>query len=138
MALYTIIEAIAGIVVGIIIAVRTRKAEGVTYGKLDKICKATNILLIPAYILLAPVYLLLGMLSEPSCEGFLGVIGAIIGMISASAALFCSLGLGFSVALRKQGRSTLSFIVQFAGFVGIALTIVLYGVFAGSLLTTIN
>ena len=138
MALYAILAAIVGIAVAIIIAVRTKKAEGVTYGKLDKICKVTNILLIPAYTFLAPVYLLLGMLSEPSREGFLGVIGAIVGMISASAALFCSLGLGFSVALRKQGKSKLSFIVQFAGFVGIALTILLYGLFAGTLLTTIN
>ena len=138
MFIYTALATLASIIAAIVIAVRTKKAEGVTYGKLDKICKATNILLILAYTLLAPVYLFLGMLSEPRCEGFWGVIGAIIGMISASAALFCSLGLGFSVALRKQGRSKLSFIVQFAGLVGIALTIVLYGVFAGSLLTTIN
>ena len=105
MAIYTILAAIVGIVVAIIIAVRTKKAEGVSYGKLDKIGKATNILLIAAYTYLAPVYLLLGMLSEPSREGFLGVIGAIVGVISASASLFCSLGLGFSVALRKRGKS---------------------------------
>lgn len=138
MGYYTILGALAGIVIGILIAVRTKRAEGLTYNKLDKIGLVTNVLLILAYTFLSPVYLLLGALSEPSCEGFLWIIAAILGTISASAAMFCSLGLGFSVALRKKGKSKLSFIVQFAGFVGIALTILIYGLFAGSLLTTIN
>ena len=138
MCYYTILGALAGIVIGILIAVRTKRAEGLTYNKLDKIGRVTNVLLILAYTFLSPVYLLLGALSEPSCEGFLWIIAAILGTISASAAIFCSLGLGFSVALRKKGKSKLSFIVQFAGFVGIALTILIYGLFAGSLLTSIN
>jgi arginine exporter protein ArgO len=138
MGYYTILGALAGIVIGILIAVRTKKAEGLTYNKLDKLGRVTNILLIFVYTLFSPVYLLLGALSEPSCDGFLWIIAAILGTISASAAIFCSLGLGFSVALRKKGKSKLSFIVQFAGAAGIALTIVIYGLFAGTLLTTIN
>ena len=66
------------------------------------------------------------------------ILGFIVSFIAASAALFCGLGLGFSVALRRKGRSGLSFAVQFAGAVGIALTFLLYGVFAGSLITPLN
>ena len=56
----------------------------------------------------------------------------------ASAALICGLGLGFSVALRKKGKSKLSFWVQFAGFVGIGLTVGLYCLLAGNLLRYLN
>ena len=46
MFLYTIIEAIAAVVVGILVAVCTKRADGVSYGKLDKIGRFTNILLL--------------------------------------------------------------------------------------------
>ena len=138
MTIYVLLEAIAGIVLGILLAVLTKKAEGVTYGKLDKVGVVTNILLTVLYAVLSPFYLLLGILSEPDGEGFLFVLGVLISLIAASAALFCGLGLGYSVALRKKGKSGLSFAVQFAGLVGIALTVLLYCVFAGSLITSLN
>ena len=138
MIIYLLLEAIVGIVAGIWIAVRTKKSQEVTYGTLDKVGIATNIILIPIYVILSPVYLFLGLLGEPDCEGILWILALLIGIIVASASMFCSLGLGFSVALRKKGKSKLSFIVQFAGFVGIALTIILYGLFEGSLLSTLN
>ena len=50
MFLYTAIEAIVGVVAGILIAVCTKKAEGVTYSKLDKIGQVTNILLLLFYV----------------------------------------------------------------------------------------
>ena len=138
MTIYVLLEAIAGIVLGILIAARTKKAEGVTYGRLDKVGVVTNILLTVLYAVLSPLYLLLGILSEPDGEGFLFVLGVLVSLIAASAALFCGLGLGYSVALRKKGKSGLSFAVQFAGLVGIALTVLLYCVFAGSLITSLN
>ena len=138
MTIYVLLEAIAGIVLGILLAVLTKKAEGVTYGKLDKVGVVTNILLTVLYAVLSPLYLLLGILSEPDGEGFLFVLGVLVSLIAASAALFCGLGLGYSVALRKKGKSGLSFAVQFAGLVGIALTVLLYCVFAGSLITSLN
>ena len=138
MTIYVLLEAIAGIVLGILLAVLTKKAEGVTYGKLDKVGVVTNILLTVLYAVLSPFYLLLGILSEPDGEGFLFVLGVLVSLIAASAALFCGLGLGYSVALRKKGKSGLSFAVQFAGLVGIALTVLLYCVFAGSLITSLN
>ena len=108
------------------------------YGKLDKAGRITNILLILVYLCLSPLYLFFGVISYPNYDGFLGILGWIVSIINASATLFCGLGLGFSVALRKKGRSKQSFIVQFAGVVGIGLTVGLYCLLAGSLLSSLN
>ena len=138
MIIYTLLAALASIVAAIVIAVRTKKAEGVTYGKLDKAGVVTNVLLTVGYAVLSPFYMFIGAISESGEEGILGIVGWIIGIICASAAVFCSLGIGFSVALRKQGKSKLSFLVQFAGVAGIVLTVVLYVLFEGSLLESLN
>ena len=138
MYLHTVMEAIIGLVAGVLLAVCTKKADGVVYGKLDKAGRITNILLIPVYVCLSPLYLFLGMISYPDYDGFLGLLGWIVSIINASAALFCGLGLGFSVALRKEGKSKLSFAVQFAGLVGIGLTVGMYCLFAGNLLSSLN
>lgn len=106
--LYTVIEAIIAVVAGIFIALRTKKAEHVTYGKFDRIGQITNILLLLVYICFAPLYLFLGMISNPAHEGFLGILGWVVSVIMASASLFCGLGLGFSVAFRKQRRVRLA------------------------------
>ena len=138
MYLYTIIEAIVGIVAAILLAVCTKKDEGVVYGKLDKAGRITNILLIPVYVCLSPLYQFLGMISSPAYDGFLGILGWIVSVIIASATLFCGLGLGFSVALRKKGKSKQSFIVQFAGLAGIGLSVGLYCLLAGNLIKYLN
>ena len=138
MYLYTIIEAIVGIIACILLAVCTKKDESVVYGKLDKAGRITNILLIPVYVCLSPLYLFFGMISSPAYNGFLGILGWIVSVIIASATLFCGLGLGFSVALRKKGKSKQSFIVQFAGLVGIGLSVGLYCLLAGNLLKYLN
>ena len=138
MFLYTTIQAIAAVVAGILIAVLTKKADGVTYGRLDKIGRITNILLLLPYVGLSYVYLMLGMVANPRYDGFLGILGWIVAVIMASAALFCGVGLGLSVALRKKGRSKLSFAVQFAGVGGIALTFILFFLFYGNLLRPLN
>ena len=138
MFLYITIEAIAAIVVGILIAVCTKKADGVTFGKLDKIGRVTNVLLMLVYICLSPFYLFLGVIANPNYDGFLGILGWIVAIIMASAALFCGIGLGLSVAFRKKGKSKLSFAVQFAGIGGIGLTLILFFVFYGNLLRPIN
>ena len=138
MYLYTIIEAIVGIIACILLAVCTKKDESVVYGKLDKAGRITNILLIPVYVCLSPLYLFFGMISSPAYDGFLGILGWIVSVIIASATLFCGLGLGFSVALRKKGKSKQSFIVQFAGLVGIGLSVGLYCLLEGNLLKYLN
>ena len=138
MFLYTVIEAIAGLAAYILLAVCTKKADGVVYGKLDKAGRITNILLLPVYVCLSPLYLFFGMISSPRHEGFLGILGWIVSIIIASAALFCGLGLGCSVALRKKGKSKASFAVQFAGLAGIVFTVLSYIAFSGNLLAPIE
>jgi len=123
MFLYTVIEAIIAVIAGILIAICTKKTEGVTYNKLDKIGQVTNILLCLFYIGFSFFYLFLGIIANPRYNGFLGWI---VSIIMASAALFCGIGLGLSVAFRKRGKSKLSFAVQFAGVGGIGLTVALF------------
>lgn len=138
MYLYTTIEACIAVIAGILLAVCTKKADGVEYGKLDKAGRVTNILLIPVYVCLLPFCLFLGMIANPQYDGFLGVLGWIVAIVMASAALFCGIGLGLSVAFRKRGKSKLSFAVQFAGLGGIGLTLLLFFVFYGNLLKPLN
>lgn len=138
MSLYVILEAIVGIVAGILIAVCTKKSENVIYGRLDKVGRITNILLIPVYLLLSPLCLFIGAISYPDHEGFLWMLGLIVAVVIASAVLFCCLGLGFSVALRKKGKSGLSFAAQFVGMAGIVLSVLLFMVFYGNLLSSLN
>ena len=78
------------------------------------------------------------MIANPQYDGILGVLGWIVAIVMASAALFCGIGLGLSVAFRKQGKSKLSFAVQFAGMGGIGLTLLLFFAFYGNLLKPLN
>ena len=138
MSLYTVIEAIVGIIAGLLLAICTKKNENVSYGRLDKVGKITNILLIPVYVCVSPFCMLLGMLSSADHDGFLGLLGWVVSIIIASSSMFSGLGLGASVALRKKGRSKLSFAAQFAGVAGIVLTVVLFFVFYDNLLSSLN
>lgn len=138
MFIYTCAALIAAIVIGLILAIRTKKAEDVVYNKLDKAGRITNIILLIAYIAGSPLCLILAAISGPGENGFLAVIGWIISIIIGSFSLFCGIGLGLSVAWRKQGKSKQSFIVQFAGVIGIGLTIGLYCLCAGNLVASLN
>ena len=138
MFLYISIGAAVAVIAGILLAVCTKKAEDVTYTKLDKAGRITNILLIPIYVCLAPLCMFLGMIARPSYDGFLGILGWIVAIIMGSTALFCGLGLGFSVALRKKGKSRQSFTVQFSGVLGIAINLILFFLFYGNLLRPLN
>ena len=138
MYLYTVIEAVIAVIAGIFIAVCTKRSDDVVYGKLDKIGRITNIILLLAYLGFSYVYLFLGMIASPRYDGFLGLLGWIVSVIMASAALFCGIGLGLSVAFRKRGKRKLSFAVQFLGVAGIGLTVVLFFLFYGTLLRPLN
>ena len=138
MFLYVVLVAIIAIVAGIYIAVSTKKSNNAIYNKMDKIGRITNILMIFVYVCLSPLYLFIGMICEPAYEGVLGILGWIVSILIGSTSLFCSLGLGYSVALRKQGKSKLSFAIQFLGLLAIAIALVLFYIFYGNLLSTIN
>ena len=91
MFLYTSIGAAVAVIAGILLAVCTKKEADVTYTKLDKAGRITNILLIPVYVCLAPLYLFLGMIASPRYDGLLGILGWIVASIMGSAALFSAL-----------------------------------------------
>lgn len=135
---YWFIEAIVGIIVGLLLALCTKKGKDVTYSRLDKAGIIVNVVLLAVYAFLSPFYIFIGSICRPAYEGFLGVVGGILSVIASSAAFFCAVGLGVSVALRKRGKSKLSFIVQFAGLVGIGLVLLLFFLFYGNLFKTIN
>ena len=138
MYLFAALAAIVATIVGIIMAARTRKAEGVIYGKLDKAGIVTNILLIPVYVILTLFCIALSLFTAPGYEGILGIVGWIVCVIIASAPLFCGIGLGLSVSLRKKGKSKQSFLVQFAGIAGSALSILLFVLCYDNLLSSLN
>ena len=130
MYIYFILAAILGLVSGIVIALRSKKAEGVVYGALDKVGIVTNILLIPAYAIVSLFCTFIVMLGYfPDGEGILAVVAWILAIIGATGPAFCGLGLGASVALRKKGKSRLSFLAQFAGVAGLAVTILFFVLF---------
>lgn len=135
---YWFIEAIVGIIVGLLLALCTKKGKDVMYSRLDKAGIIVNVVLLAVYAFLSPFYIFIGSICRPAYEGFLGVVGGILSVIASSAAFLCAVGLGVSVALRKRGKSKLSFIVQFAGLVGIGLVLLLFFLFYGNLFKTIN
>ena len=138
MGVYVVVEAIIGVLAGILLATCSKKAEDVVYNKLDRASRISNVLLLIVYICFSPLYLFLGALATPAHEGFLGVIGGIVAVFCASVALFCGTGLGLSVALRKKGKSKPSFIVQFAGAAAFVLMFLLFLIFYGNLLKPLN
>lgn len=138
MYLFTALATILGLIAGIILAVCTKKADNVTYGKLDKAGRITNIVLIPIYVVLSLVYIAISMFASPAHEGFLGVLSLLVCAIIAVAPASCGLGLGFSASLRKKGKSKLSFAVQFAGIVACVLGIMMFVLFYGNLLDSLN
>ena len=138
MEYYLFIEALLGVIGGLLLIFCTKKAQGVTYGRLDKAGIVTNILMTIVYVLISPLYIFIGVLSAPAHDGFLGIIGWIVSTIMSSVAMFCALGIGGSVALRKRGKSKLSFAVQFAGAASILIMLGLFFLFYGNLLRTLN
>ena len=139
MYLYYALVAIVGLIAGIVIAARSKKAEGVVYGKLDKVGIVTNILLIPIYAIVTIFNFFIVMLGYfPEGEGILGVLSWIVAIIGATGPVLCGLGLGASVALRRKGKSKKSFWVQFAGVVGLSITILFLVTFGEWLFGSLN
>ena len=138
MLIYIITEAIIAVGAGILLAVCSKKADGVVYGKLDKAGRITNIVLIPVYVCIGLFCSGLGFFSYPEYEGLLGVLGWIVAILISSAPLVSGLGLGFSVALRKKGMCKQSFAIQFAGFAAAGISLILFLIFYGNLLSSLN
>jgi hypothetical protein len=118
---------VAGIAIGIILVVRARKREAVTYTVLDRVSMVTNVMLCVVYFLLSLIMLLMasitgtGLYASP-VQKFLTHVFA--GLIAATP-IYCGIALGMSVLLRRKGRSVAGFLIQFAGFIGIVLLILI-------------
>ena len=138
MFLYVVSLAILGVVGGVLLSVLVKRNKSVEYKTIDKVGVITNFVLAAVYTLIAPFYMFIGMISTPHYDGFLGFIGLVVCLISGSAALAAGVSIGGSVALRRRGNRVLSFIVQFAGILSIALTFVFYVIFAGNLISPLN
>lgn len=139
MYIYFAFVAIIGLITGIIIAARSKKTEGVVYGVLDKVGIVTNILLIPIYTIMSIFCWFVVMLGyAPDGEGILKIVSLIVAIIGATGPAFCGLGLGASVALRKKGKSKKSFFAQFAGVIGLSITILFFILFYGNLFRSLN
>lgn len=139
MYIYFALVAIIGLVAGIVIAARSKKAESVVYGKLDKAGIVTNILLIPVYAIVMIFSFFIVMLGYiPEGEGILGVLSWTVAIIGATGPVLCGLGLGASVSLRKKGKSKKSFLVQFVGVAGLGITILFFVLFCGNLFGSLN
>ena len=135
---YTTLMAIVALIMGFCVSVYTKKGTDVIYSKLDNVGRITNVILLIIYVCLSPLYLFFGMISTPAYDGILGIVGWVISIVIASASLFCALGLSLSIYFRRRGNSKISFYIQFLGFVGIGLSIVLYIIFAGNIIQYIN
>ena len=74
----------------------------------------------------------------PEGEGILGFLSWVVAFIGASGPARCGVGLGASVALRRKGKSGLSFGAQFAGVIGVAITILFLIIFGDILFGSLN
>ena len=139
MYIYFIFMAIVGLIAGIVIAVRSKKAEGVVYGKLDRVGMITNILLVPVYFIASIFCMFVVMLGcSPAGEGLWGLVSLIVSMIGSTGSVLCGLGLGASVAWRRAGKSKLSFLVQFVGVAGLGLVLLFFALFHETLFASLN
>ena len=138
MVVYVFIEAIVGVILAIKIARSAKDAGNGLSDKWEVAGFISNILFSILYLCLSPFFMFLGMICEPMGEGLLFVASVIVCVIAASASFFCSLGMGISAALRRNGRNVLSFVTQYLGMIGIALTVLLYVFCADVLISPLN
>ena len=114
---------VAGVAIGILIAVRAKRDATAVPTVLDRVSLVTNVVLIPIYSILSVIMLLMAVITDTnygasSLQEFLTII---LSFVIAAGPIYCGIALGMSVALRRKGRSFAGFLVQFAGFGGILL-----------------
>ena len=86
------------------------KTVDVVYNKLDKTGRITNIVLIPVYAFLSLFCIGIGIFCSPGYEeGVPEILGWVVALLIPSAPLFCFVGLGLSVALRKKRKKQAEF-----------------------------
>ena len=118
---------IAGIAAGIILVVRARKTEAGTYTVLDKISMVTNVILCIVYFPLSLIMLLMASITGTGLYASLvqKFLADVFACLIAATPIYCGIALGMSVSLRRKGKSVAGFLIQFAGFIGIILLILI-------------
>ena len=111
---------VAGVAVGILLAVRAQKIEPAVPSTLDHVSLAMNITLIPVYFIFSLLMLFMANITRThyGASSEQVFFAKIFSFIIAAAPIYCGIALGMSVSLRRKGRSLAGFLVQFAGFVG--------------------
>ena len=119
---------VAGVAIGILIAVRSKRNADVVPTALDRVSLVTNVALIPIYSILSVILLFMAAITDTG-YGFEGPLyeslAFICSCVIAAGPIYCGLALGMSVALRRKGKSLAGFLVQFAGFGGILIFILI-------------
>ena len=114
---------VAGVAVGILLAVRSKKAEPVVPTVLDRVSLVTNIVLIPVYSIFSILMIFMAAITDTNygASAVQEFFALICSFVIAAAPIYCGIALGMSVSLRKKGRSLAGFLVQFMGFGGFLL-----------------
>ena len=118
---------IAGVAIGILIAVRARKIEAAVPTALDRVSLVTNIILIPVYLILSILMMFMALITGTSygASSVQNIFAEVFSFVIAAAPIYCGIALGLSVSLRRKGRSLAGFLVQFAGFGGILVLVLI-------------
>ena len=118
---------IAGVAIGILLAVRARKIEAAVPTALDRVSLVINITLIPVYLIFSVLMLFMALITGTSygASSLQEIFAEVFSFVIAAAPIYCGIALGLSVSLRRKGRSLAGFLVQFAGFGGILVLVLI-------------
>ena len=118
---------VAGVAIGILLAVRARKIEAAVPTALDRVSLVINITLIPVYLILSILMMFMALITGTSygASSLQEIFAEVFSFVIAAAPIYCGIALGLSVSLRRKGRSLAGFLVQFAGFGGILVLVLI-------------
>ena len=118
---------VAGVAIGILLAVRARKIEAAVPTALDRVSLVINITLIPVYLILSILMMFMALITGTSygASSLQEIFAEVFSFVIAAAPINCGIALGLSVSLRRKGRSLAGFLVQFAGFGGILVLVLI-------------
>ena len=118
---------VAGVAIGILLAVRARKIKAAVPTALDRVSLVINITLIPVYLIFSVLMLFMALITGTSygASSLQEIFAEVFSFVIAAAPIYCGIALGLSVSLRRKGRSLAGFLVQFAGFGGILVLVLI-------------
>ena len=118
---------VAGVAIGILLAVRARKIKAAVPTALDRVSLVINITLIPVYLILSILMMFMALITGTSygASSLQEIFAEVFSFVIAAAPIYCGIALGLSVSLRRKGRSLAGFLVQFAGFGGILVLVLI-------------